>query len=136
MLIRLRLNVGGSQGLGMVGSKVKDVRDRQKPIKVYVSDDERQRIEAKAEACQLVPSAYLRALGIGYKPKSAFDREAIEVLAKLNADQGRLGGLLKLWLSEKKGEGASVKSVRALLEQIEEAQTAIVRVMMQESRRL
>jgi hypothetical protein len=117
-------------------SKVGEVRDRQKPLKVYVSEEERRQIEAKAEACQLVPSAYLRSLGIGYKPKSVFDREAIGTLAKLNADQGRLGGLLKLWLSEKAGEGAPVKSVRGLLEQIEETQTAIVRVMMQESRRL
>jgi hypothetical protein len=120
----------------MTETKERDVRDRQKPIKVYVSEEERREIEAKAEACQLAPSAYLRSVGIGYKPKSAFDREAIEVLAKLNADQGRLGGLLKLWLSESPGEGAPVKSVRGLLEQIEETQTAIVRVMMKESRRL
>jgi hypothetical protein len=120
----------------MAGRKEREVRDRQKPLRVYVSEEERRQIEATAEACQQAPSAYLRSLGMGYKPKSAFDREAIEALAKLNADQGRLGGLLKLWLSEKPGEGASVKNVRALLEQIEETQTAIVRVMMQESRRL
>ena len=135
MLIRQlrRLNAGGRQGLGMVDS---EVRDRQKPIKVYVSEEERRQIEEKARVCQLAPSAYLRAVGIGNKPKSAFDREAIETLAKLNADQGRLGGLLKLWLTEKPGEGAPVKSVRGLLQQIEETQRTIVKLMMQESRRL
>ena len=136
-LFALRLNAGRqAKGNGGVERKVGEVRDRQKPIKVYVSDEERRQIEEKAEACQLAPSAYLRSLGMGYKPRSGFDREAIGELGKLNADQGRLGGLLKLWLSEKKGEGASAKSVRGLLEQIEETQETIVRVMMKESRRL
>jgi hypothetical protein len=117
-------------------SKVGDVRDRQKPLRVYVSPAERQRVEALARDCNLVPSAYLRSVGLGYQPRSSFDRKAVQQLAKLHADQGRLGGLLKLWLSEKRGEGAPVKSVRSLLEQIESLQMEIAKLVMEEARRL
>ena len=46
-----------------------------------------------------VCSSYLRSVGIGYQPKSVLDHKAIEDLAKVNADLGRLGGLLKMWLA-------------------------------------
>jgi hypothetical protein len=52
---------------------------------------------------------------------------------KLHADQGRLGGLLKLWLSEKTGEGAPAKDVRAVLQQIESLQMQIARLVMKET---
>jgi hypothetical protein len=48
---------------------------------------------------------------------------------KINADQGRLGGLLKLWISERPGQGAAVADVRRLLLQIEEAQAEIRRLV-------
>lgn len=113
-----------------------NVRDRQKPLKVYVSEEERQKIETLARDCQLAPSAYLRSVGMGYQPKSAFDREVIQLLAKLHADQGRLGGLLKLWLSERNGDGAPAKDVRNLLHQIEDLQASIAKLVMEEARRL
>jgi hypothetical protein len=56
---------------------------------------------------------------VGHSPKSIFDQDAILALVKLHADQGRLGGLLKLWLSEKPGQGSSVRGVKGLLQQIE-----------------
>ena len=43
-------------------------------------------------------SAYLRQVGLGMPIKSILDHKSIADLAKVNADQGRLGGLLKLWL--------------------------------------
>jgi hypothetical protein len=67
-------------------------------------------------------SDYLRTLGVGHSPKSIFDQDAILALVKLHADQGRLGGLLKLWLFEKPGEGNSVSEVKGLLHQIEDLQ--------------
>ncbi len=47
------------------------------------------------------------------------DTQAISNLLKALADLGRLGGLLKLWLSERPGQGASTVDVRRLLRQIE-----------------
>jgi hypothetical protein len=74
-------------------------RDRHRPLKAVVSDIERVGIEMWAAAAGLSVFAYLRNLGLGYKPHSTLDHQAILSLVKVDADQGRLGGLLKLWLS-------------------------------------
>jgi len=92
---------------------------RKHRLYVHVTEIERGRIVELAETTRLSVSSYLRALGQGYMPKSTLDHQAVLALARVSADQGRLGGLLKLWLSEKPGQGASVGDVRRLLHQIE-----------------
>lgn len=95
-----------------------------------MSPDDRATIEARARAVDLSVSAYLRRLGTGFAPNSTLDQQAIGALVKLNADQGRLGGLLKLWLSEKPDQGMPTYDVRRLLREIEGVQAdlkAIVR---------
>ena len=109
-------------------------RPRKNRIEVWCDDDEFQRIRANAHGTRLSNSEFLRNLGKGYEPKSAFDREAIRELAKLHADQGRLGGLLKLWLSEKKGDDAPVKNVRSVLQEIESLQMVIAKLVMDQAR--
>jgi hypothetical protein len=89
-------------------------------------------IEARAKTSGLSSSGFLRALGLGHEPKSVFDREAILELIRLHADQGRLGGLLKLWLSGRKGEGAPAGQVRSVLQQIESLQMQLARLVVQE----
>ncbi len=101
---------------------MEQTRDRLKPIKVYVTPGERAAIKVNAKACSLTISAYLRTVGSGYEPKSTLDQRAIGDLLRVNADQGRLGGLLKLWLAEKRGEGVPACDVRTLLRQIEALQ--------------
>jgi hypothetical protein len=91
-------------------------------FKVYVTEIERGRIVELAQSARLPVSVYLRRLGMGYAPRSTLDHQAVLALAKVAADQGRLGGLLKLWLSERPGQGASVSDVRRLLHQIEALQ--------------
>ena len=78
--------------------------------------------------------SFLRNLGKGYEPKSAFDKEAIIQLAKLHADQDRLGGLLKLCLSENTGGSSPVKNVRPLLQEIECLQVFIAKLVMEQAR--
>ncbi|WP_209005141.1 plasmid mobilization protein [Anaeromyxobacter diazotrophicus] len=80
-------------------------RPRGKPICVWATADERAEIQRLARATGLSQSAYLRTVGLGYEPASAFDADAVLALARIHADQGRLGGLLKLSLSQ--GEGGS-----------------------------
>jgi hypothetical protein len=46
-------------------------------------------------------------------------------LAKINGDQGRLGGLLKLWLMERAGQGAPAVAVRRVLDRIGEMQAQL-----------
>jgi len=45
-------------------------------------------------------AAYLRAVGTGYQPRAVVDREQVHEMLRINGDLGRLGGLLKLWLSD------------------------------------
>ena len=76
-----------------------ETRKGNMPIKVWVTPSEKQAIDANAKACGMSMSAYLRQVGIGMPVKSILDHQCIADLAKVNADQGRLGGLLKLWLT-------------------------------------
>ena len=120
-LLSLRLDASGPAAREK-GHQMEQTRDRLKPIKVYVTPGERAAIDANAKACDLTVSAYLRTLGSGYEPKSTLDQQAVGDLVKVHAGQGRLGGLLKLWLTEKRGEGAPAYDVRSLLRQIEALQ--------------
>ena len=110
-------------------------RDRNRPIKVYVSDQERQEIERKADSVCLPASTLMRNLVLGFIPRSTFDQQAMHTLIRLHADQGRLGGLLKLWLTQRKWEAVSPEQVRALLKQIEHLQVQLVQLVMAEKRR-
>ena len=95
---------------------------RNKTLRVVVSEDETRRIAERAEAAKQSVSSFLRQLGLGQEPKSRLDRQLIMALIRINGDQGRLGGLLKLWLSERPGQGAAAFDVRKLLRQIEATQ--------------
>ncbi|NNM59269.1 MAG: hypothetical protein HKM04_05590 [Legionellales bacterium] len=98
------------------------LKDRKRPFKVYVSPRDREMIKQLAKEARLSVSDYLRLLGLGHAPKNTFDQAAILQLVKLHSDQGRLGGLLKLWLTSKPNEGASKSEVRQLLRQVEQCQ--------------
>jgi hypothetical protein len=103
----------------------REVRDRQLPMKTFVSGAER----AETEAAGLSVSSYLRAAGLGHPVRSVLDHDAVMALAKVNADQGRLGGLLKLGLSQRPGDGAAETDVRQLLHGIEDLQGALAKVV-------
>ncbi|MEB3286611.1 MAG: conjugal transfer protein TraJ [Vampirovibrionales bacterium] len=112
-------------------------RPRNMRIEVLVTPEEKSAIEANAKRCRTrSTSEYLRELGQGYEPKSRFDQEFIRTMMTLKADQGRLGGLLKLWLSEKSGEGASVRNIRSLLNQLESSQQHLARWILREAQKL
>jgi hypothetical protein len=106
----------------MPARKVEESRDRNRPLKVFVSERERAEIETRAATTGLSVSAYLRNLGLGFQPHSTLDHEAILVLLKVNADQGRLGGLFKLWLSRESTPSAEALEIRKLLIDIEDCQ--------------
>ena len=57
-----------------------------------------------------------------FQPHSTLDQEAILALLKVNADQGRLGGVFKLWLSGQRAAAAETTDIRKLLAAIEECQ--------------
>ena len=105
--------------------KVEERRDRNRPLKVFVSERERAGIETRAAATGLSVSAYLRNLGLGFQPHSILDQEAMLALLKVNADQGRLGGLFKLWLSGQSAPAEEAPEIRKLLDAIEHCQLKI-----------
>lgn len=105
-------------------------RKGSKPIKVYCLPEERALIEQKAAAAGLSLSAFLLAVGQGYEVKGITDYERVRELARINGDLGRLGGLLKLWLTDdvrtaKFGEA----TILALLGRIEVTRDEMGRVM-------
>ena len=100
LLTRLRLDESADarrkgEGEAMPARKGEESRDRNRPLKVVVSERERAEIETRAAATGLSVSAYLRNLGLGFQPHSTLDQEAILALLKVNADQGRLGRLVQ-----------------------------------------
>ena len=112
--------------------KAQGNRPRCHRIDVWADAEERAEINERCQALRLSRSEYLRNLGLGYQPKGQFDQEAIRNLVKVHSDQGRLGGLLKLWLSEKQGQGASTSEVRSVLQQIESLQMQLARLVLEE----
>jgi hypothetical protein len=70
------------------------------PIKVYCLPDERSLIEENARAAGLSTGAFLRAIGQGYRVSGIVDNERVAELTQINGDLGRLGGLLKMWLTD------------------------------------
>ena len=72
-------------------------KDRINPMQVYVNARERAAIKANAKAAGMTASRYLCAVGMGAHLRSSTDHEAVAALAKIHADEGRLGGLLRAW---------------------------------------
>lgn len=69
------------------------------PIKVWLLPEEKEEVEENARRVGLSASAYLRSIGLGLSVRGVLDQQAVIELSKVNGDLGRLGGLLKMWLS-------------------------------------
>lgn len=104
-------------------------RPRAKPIKVFVTDDERAEIARLAASANLSLSAYLRAAGLNQRVRSIMDIQAVAELSKVNGDLGRVAGLLKLWLAEKRGIGADPKHVERTMDDFRRLQTQVHQIM-------
>ncbi|NMQ30266.1 conjugal transfer transcriptional regulator TraJ [Candidatus Accumulibacter phosphatis] len=108
----------------------KATRKGSPPIKVYCLPEERHQIQANAQATGLSLSTFLLNVGIGYQVRGIVDNKQVEELARINGDLGRLGGLLKLWLTDD-ARLASVgeATIRAVLSRIESTQDQMIHVM-------
>jgi hypothetical protein len=100
-------------------------RRRGKPIEVWVTDEEKATIAARAKEAGMARSAYLRALGLNTPIRSVVDLAAVSDLAKVSGDLGRVAGLLKLWLAEKRGEGAKAIDVESVMVEFRKLQATI-----------
>ncbi len=102
---------------------VRQMPSKKQVIKAYVSDEEYGQISATAQQCSLSLSAFAKAVCLGHEIKSRIDQQARLELLKLNADQGRLGGLLKMWILD---DDKHRTDVEALLEDLRRLQKEIV----------
>lgn len=100
-------------------------RRRGKPIEVWVTDEERTIISDLAEQAGLSRSAFLRAAGMNKRVGARADLDAVRELVKVNGDLGRIAGLLKLWLAEKRGQGASSIDVERMMIEFRELQGGV-----------
>lgn len=101
------------------------------PIKVYCLPEERQQIETNAQAAGLSVARYLREVGQGYRITGIMDYEKVRELARISGDLGRLGGLLKLWLTnDERAAQFGYETIHALLSKIERTQDEMGQVMM------
>lgn len=81
-------------------SAEKPTKRQRTHIKIWCSPEDKAKIEALAETVGESASSYLRLVGLGHQPRSMIDRQEARELVRVNGDLGRLGGLLKLWLSD------------------------------------
>ncbi len=99
-------------------------------LRVPVFQNEKENIEAIARQAGLSVAAFLRDAGQGYEITGVTDYEQVRELARINGDLGRLGGLLKLWLTNDfKAAQIGVPVIVALLKRIELNQTEMSAVM-------
>ena len=107
-----------------------NTRKHGRHLRVPVLPDEEASIKQNAEAAGLTVAAFLRNVGIGYQIKGIVDNNEVEKLAKINGDLGRLGGLLKLWLTnDERTAHFNEATIRAVLSRIVDTQDKMVDVM-------
>ena len=105
-------------------------RKRRQHLRVPVSPSEKEEIENHARQAGLSVARYLREVGQGYEITGITDYERVRELARINGDLGRLGGLLKLWLTDDvRTAKFGVPTILALLGRIEATQAEMGRVM-------
>lgn len=105
-------------------------RPRGSHIKVFVTPEERAKIEGKAQAANLSLSAYLRALALNHKMRSRLDLKAVADLAKAS---GVLESYMKtLQVLQKNGLGSfqmeeKINELKELQTEIHDAMGRVIR---------
>nr|WP_198144092.1 conjugal transfer transcriptional regulator TraJ [Gilvimarinus agarilyticus] len=114
----------------MNDKKERITRKSSTPIKVYCLPEEKEQIEAQAKRAGMSAARYLREVGQGYHISGVVDYEQVRELARINGDLGRLGGLLKLWLTDDVRTAQFGQStILAVLGRIEATQEEMGKVM-------
>lgn len=102
---------------------------RKSCIKSYVTDPEYKQIVELSEQCDLSISELIRRTLLGQDIFSKADKQTFLDLLKVNADLGRLGGLLKFWLGDKQKSQGYTPEIRKVLKQIEARQRELMPVI-------
>ncbi|KTD33840.1 conjugal transfer relaxosome component TraJ [Legionella nautarum] len=114
----------------MSDSDKKITRKNGRHLRVPVLPDEEIEIKNNAATSGLTTAEYLRRLGLGLKIHGIIDKQHILELSKINADLGRLGGLLKLWLTnDERLAHFNFRTITSLLNRIRSTQDALLEVV-------
>ncbi|MBU9652820.1 conjugal transfer protein TraJ [Burkholderia multivorans] len=113
----------------MTDDTKKEAGLRDRTMRFRVTAQEGQEIEARAAQAGLTSSAYLRAAGLNHPIRAIADLDAVTDLVRVNGDLGRVAGLLKLWLAEKRGEGASPVDVETVMREFRAQQAKLSAIM-------
>ena len=122
---------GGDQQKTMNRKKGTGRTKRDKRLRVPVLPEEERVIKAKASEAGLTVAEYLRNLGLGYSVPSMIDNRQVDALLKINADLGRLGGLIKLWLTnDERAKYIGKSQLYMTLDTIQEIQSVMLKEIM------
>ncbi len=92
--------------------------------------EEKALLVAQARASGYKLSTYLLRVGMGYRIKGVLDNQRVEELILINADLGRLGGLLKLWLTnDERTKTFGEPTIRAVLSKIAATQDSMQEII-------
>lgn len=109
---------------------VSQTRKNSTPIKVYCLPEEKAQIQENAEASGLSVASFIRKVAMGYQVECMVDIEQVVELSRVNADLGRLGGLLKLWLAnDPRTVDFSPSLMKTLLAKIESTRQELRNIM-------
>lgn len=109
------------------GAKCAKCTKRDKRLRVPVLPEEETMIKVKASEAGLTIAEYLRNLGLGYSVPSVIDNRQVDALLKINADLGRLGGLIKLWLTnDRRTKYIGKSQLHITLDTIRETQSVML----------
>lgn len=106
------------------GSRPRHVR-----LEVWLTPDEKAEILERAASAGMSASSFMRSIALNQPIRSVLDLKAVADLGKVNGDLGRVAGLLKLWLAEKRGQGASAKDVERMMIEFRELQKQTLDIM-------
>lgn len=121
----------GDKQKTMNGKKDTGRTKRNKVLRIPVLPEEERVIKAKAYEAGLTVAEYLRNLGLGYSVTSIIDNRQVDALLKINADLGRLGGLIKLWLTnDERTKYIGKSQLYMTLDAIQETQSVMLKEIM------
>ncbi|SEF85462.1 conjugal transfer transcriptional regulator TraJ [Nitrosomonas ureae] len=104
---------------------------RDKKLRVPVLPIEEAAIKNKAANAGLTVAEYLRNLGLGYQVHSIIDNRKMDALLKINGDLGRLGGLIKLWLTnDERAKYVGKSQLHLTLDSIRNTQSTMLDAIM------
>ncbi len=103
-------------------------RNRNRPIKCYVSGEDRAGIEQAADAAHMSLSGYLRTMGMNTPIEGSFDQPAVLGVVANAEPLNALGRDLRAWLDDGAASGvdpqALLAQISAVLARMSDAMTA------------